>query len=477
MKPGRRARLESQLSAYLDGELAPVERQAVEELLQADAGARTLLEELRATAGLLRDLPRATAGPGLAEGVRNRLERKALLGDAATPGPVPESPLLRPGRGLAAAAVIALTCTTGYLIWSFREPPGGRLASQARDAGTHQASADRHDADSPLALARERSVGTLGVDTVAPEPDREQSSTQTPPDQSAAALPPDNAAVPEAGNETALAVAPPVETAGMPAEPPAGAMREQAMVVELAYADGSSRNLARQLLGDRPAARDAQPVTAAETAEEDEVLVDVADAAGAIAVLAELGRTRPLTMKLMIPSDAEQPAPAASFAKAAAPPPAAGDDPHRDDGSTGPGFLELARIQGYLERLKRVLENAPLPRDRSVSTTGGRAPQASLPPESAPEPAFAQAGESPQEARDDHDLKAGAVPAAKAMPASMAPQPSLLEEVPMMTAAWPSTGPAAPTPGVAVPGEAVGLRVRIRWMTPEHTPATAPVAR
>lgn len=46
------------LSAYLDGELSPQERQIVEKLLASDSAARQLVEELRAQRELIRQLPR-----------------------------------------------------------------------------------------------------------------------------------------------------------------------------------------------------------------------------------------------------------------------------------------------------------------------------------------------------------------------------------------------------------------------------------
>lgn len=103
------------LSAYLDGELDERERRAVEARLERDPAARALLGELRGASAALRALPRASAPPGIAEGVRARMERDSLLSDApAAPG----GPWLRVHRGLlrfSYAAVLLVTAGVAYL--------------------------------------------------------------------------------------------------------------------------------------------------------------------------------------------------------------------------------------------------------------------------------------------------------------------------------------------------------------------------
>ncbi len=476
MKPSRRARLESQLSAYLDGELAPVERREVEELLQTDAGARTLLQELQAAAGLLRDLPRAAAGPGLVEGVRKRLERKALLGDPAAAGPAPEPPVFSRGRGLAAAAVIALTVTTGYLIWAFREPPGGELVRQTIDAGRRSESADRDGTDSPLVLARARSDGAVNLQAAAPLPDRGTSPTAAPPAESSPRLQPDEAA---ASDATAASVARSADTAGTATGPPPDAMREHTLTVELAYADISSRNRARQLLSDRHSAGDAPSATALEETEAgDAVLVEVPDAAGVVALLAELGRTRPLTMKLIVPSETEQSAPTASRAvNGSSPHPAREADTRGDEGSTEFGFLELAHIEGYVERLRRALQAARLQRRSRAPLEDSQQAQASVPADTNPAPLPAEGGEPPRHNPDVPEPQLQVVTPEKGMSALMVGTALRPREVPMASAPPPATGPAAAEPDIAAPADGSGLRVRIRWMAPEDAPATVPAAR
>ena len=132
MDSERRKNLESQLSAYLDGELTPHDRTDVDAFLAEDAGARALLGQLRATAEAVRSLPRARASEELIEGLRERLERRALLGDdRSAKSELPAATLFR-GRWIAAAAVIALTCAAGYMIWTLaaHEPAGESAGPQ-----------------------------------------------------------------------------------------------------------------------------------------------------------------------------------------------------------------------------------------------------------------------------------------------------------------------------------------------------------
>jgi anti-sigma factor RsiW len=67
------------LSAYLDDELAPEERARVEERLAADAGARSLLEQLRTVSRAVKQLPPAPLGADLRENVLRRAERAMLV--------------------------------------------------------------------------------------------------------------------------------------------------------------------------------------------------------------------------------------------------------------------------------------------------------------------------------------------------------------------------------------------------------------
>jgi len=145
MDSERRKHLESQLSAYLDGELTPQDRTDVDAFLAEDAGARALLGELRATAEAVRSLPRARASEELIDGLRERLERRALLADDRSAKSELPAPTLFRGRWIAAAAVIALTCAAGYMIWTLAahepagEPAGPRYALREPESGARPA--------------------------------------------------------------------------------------------------------------------------------------------------------------------------------------------------------------------------------------------------------------------------------------------------------------------------------------------------
>jgi len=122
MTPENAEQLE-QLTAYLDGELAPDDRAEIERLLDSDAEARRLLDELRETSELVAGLPRGRAPEDLARQVSARLERQALLGDA----PVMAAPV-RVGwswaNRLALVAAVVLVCTVAWMGWpQFEDQP------------------------------------------------------------------------------------------------------------------------------------------------------------------------------------------------------------------------------------------------------------------------------------------------------------------------------------------------------------------
>src|SRR5262245_312418 len=102
------------LSAYLDGELPDEERRTVEARLASDPEARKLLDELRQTAAAVRGLPRRSAPAGLANAVRARLERGALVSESR-PAPVESKSPLIWGRRFAYAAVLFMTAGVGYI--------------------------------------------------------------------------------------------------------------------------------------------------------------------------------------------------------------------------------------------------------------------------------------------------------------------------------------------------------------------------
>lgn len=132
MTPENAEQLE-QLTAYLDGELAPDDRAKIERLLDRDAEARRLLDELRLTTALVGALPHGRAPTDLALHVSARLERQALLGDA----PV----MARPVRAewswanrLALVAAVVMVCTVAWLGWpQFTDHPASEGTFASKD--------------------------------------------------------------------------------------------------------------------------------------------------------------------------------------------------------------------------------------------------------------------------------------------------------------------------------------------------------
>ncbi len=135
----RRDELEAQLMAYLDGELTVEERAEVERRLASDGHLRALLDQLRAISTGLHRLPRARASSDLLDGIKARLERQALLGEPEK-APRPARKLSFFSRWAAAAVVVLMTGTAGYVTWlhNMREQatPSARREFAAADKST-----------------------------------------------------------------------------------------------------------------------------------------------------------------------------------------------------------------------------------------------------------------------------------------------------------------------------------------------------
>ncbi len=121
------------LSAYLDGELPPERRAEIDALLKTSDAARRQLNELRAAADAVADLPRAQAPDALVATMRTHAERSALLGTARKGLP---KGVIWLSRLTATAAVIAGCVLVGRE--AFQSPddatPGGDVAPLAWDA-------------------------------------------------------------------------------------------------------------------------------------------------------------------------------------------------------------------------------------------------------------------------------------------------------------------------------------------------------
>ncbi len=79
------------LSAYLDGEVSPEDRERVESWLAADSAARQQLDELRALSTAVQALPQHQLEVGFSEEVLRQAEREMLTGRAAAAKPQPAS--------------------------------------------------------------------------------------------------------------------------------------------------------------------------------------------------------------------------------------------------------------------------------------------------------------------------------------------------------------------------------------------------
>lgn len=131
------------LSAYLDGELAPQERQAVEWLLRDSAEARAGLEQLKAVREGLLALPRRCAPQDLASSISAELEREALLGELRPAGRGEGSSRSAVWSVFAAAAVLAFASLLWWQLDRWGRPttpddqlvsaPGGRAAPTLQD--------------------------------------------------------------------------------------------------------------------------------------------------------------------------------------------------------------------------------------------------------------------------------------------------------------------------------------------------------
>lgn len=149
-----------QLTAYLDGELGEAQRAEVERLLERDAEARRILNELRAMARMVGGLPRAPAPRGLSAEISARLEREALLGDSPDPFQAASQrtmPIWQ--RGLAIAAALAIIVTGSWLMWpELPKPPSERPVITVAEAESPRADSSTPADEAPARLLREDRV-------------------------------------------------------------------------------------------------------------------------------------------------------------------------------------------------------------------------------------------------------------------------------------------------------------------------------
>ena len=135
-----RDKLEAQMSAYLDGELAGAERADLERRLALDPQARAMLESLRCTIQLVQGLPRRPAPDSLLDDLTARIEREHLLGEAPQ-----RREIARPRRTLwpllASAAVVVFAVGAGF--WVMRDLVPERGGSPTLTFAPQDADRDR----------------------------------------------------------------------------------------------------------------------------------------------------------------------------------------------------------------------------------------------------------------------------------------------------------------------------------------------
>ncbi len=151
------------LSAYLDGELNPEQRELVEGRLREDESVRRLLDELRRTVNLVSSLPRHCAPGSIAEDVQLHVERSELLGE-------PEEPSVRSGgRRRPVLAVLSMAAALGLFAVGLRiivtnratEPQIGESTVAMRD--TDAESALTSDQPAPPAGRSEKEMSLVAT--------------------------------------------------------------------------------------------------------------------------------------------------------------------------------------------------------------------------------------------------------------------------------------------------------------------------
>jgi len=193
------------LSAYLDRELTAELSSAVRHHLASCPECRAMLEELRATADLLGRLPVREAPAGLADDVRNEIERRMLAPEAAGETPMQERTLAvhrpRPWpRVLAVAAGLALAAGIG-LVAFFGEKALEQPAASGPELARHEPrDAARRLEKGALESATEKAPAETGLRLARPAPEagaETSADAETPPAERGATVP-DAAAPPDA---------------------------------------------------------------------------------------------------------------------------------------------------------------------------------------------------------------------------------------------------------------------------------------
>jgi anti-sigma factor RsiW len=162
------------LSAYVDSELTPDERAAVEERLQTDPAARQLLNELRRVSEAVKTLPRQTLGRDMRSSVLAEIARsKTVVQPASRLASTPAEGARRSPRvrtwAWAAAAIAAALMVMAVMPGDESEEP--TVADASRDREATDRGADR-EPDARVEGRAPTAPGAATTGAAAPTADR-----------------------------------------------------------------------------------------------------------------------------------------------------------------------------------------------------------------------------------------------------------------------------------------------------------------
>jgi hypothetical protein len=184
------------LTAFVDGELSPRRRKAVERLLERSAEARALCAQLQQTAALVRRLPPRTAGRDLSGPVLSTIAERRL--HPARRARLARQPVFPAWVGLAtAAAVLFIVTVSSFLYFSATPEPDARGRDVARGKQTAK-STNGQVGDHPSVAADEHPrttpVPNPHGDSLTPQPEKVvQQKPRKPGPKPPAVPPPDDA--------------------------------------------------------------------------------------------------------------------------------------------------------------------------------------------------------------------------------------------------------------------------------------------
>ncbi len=119
--------VEVQISSYLDGELTSAQTEKMEHLFAENDEARELLQDMKKVRQSLRNLPAMPAPEDLVEDVIQQFERDILLDRSDGPANFSSDKHVHTRRFAAAAAMILLTGSIGYLIFTVLQNPNSMM--------------------------------------------------------------------------------------------------------------------------------------------------------------------------------------------------------------------------------------------------------------------------------------------------------------------------------------------------------------